>query len=112
MRGQHEVEQLRVPVVGREGPAVVEDDGPGVSASPVLVVDLRAVFDGDVGNDRSSGSCGWVRSIRACSRQPRHPLTRSYICTDVRGGAASEPKAMRHCGTLQLRDGKFNCFRF
>ena len=86
VRGQHEVEQLCVPVVGREGPAVVEDDGLGVDAAPVLVVDLRAVFGGDVGNDRSSGSCAWVRSIRACSRQPRHPLTRSYICTDVRGG--------------------------
>jgi hypothetical protein len=58
-----EVEQLRVPVVGREGPAVVEDDGLGVGAAPVLVVDLRAVFGGDVGHDRSSGSCGWVRSI-------------------------------------------------
>ena len=40
-----EKQQLGVPVVGRQGPAVAEHDG--LTASPVLVEDLRAIRGGD-----------------------------------------------------------------
>src|SRR5690606_18079436 len=38
-----EVEQLRVPVVAAERPAVMEHDGPAVARAPVLVGDGNAV---------------------------------------------------------------------
>ena len=42
-----EIEQLRVPVVGAERPAVVENKRLCVSGTPVLVEDLDAVLGGD-----------------------------------------------------------------
>src|SRR5918996_5004480 len=39
----HEVEHLGVPVVGAQGPAMMEDEGLRVLGAPVLVVDLRIV---------------------------------------------------------------------
>ena len=33
-----EVEQLRVPVVGAQGPAMMEDDGLRVPGAPILIV--------------------------------------------------------------------------
>ena len=45
-----EIEHLRVPVVGAERPAVVEDDGLGVLRAPVLVEDLDTVLSGDRGH--------------------------------------------------------------
>lgn len=47
-------QQLRVPVVRRQRPAVVEHDRLGVLGAPVLEVDLRAVFGGDESHDRTS----------------------------------------------------------
>src|ERR1700761_472012 len=40
-----EEQHLRVPVIGRERPAVAEDNG--LAAAPILVVDLRAILDGN-----------------------------------------------------------------
>ncbi|MND79544.1 hypothetical protein D3C80_712890 [compost metagenome] len=42
-----EEQHLRVPVVGRKRPAVMEDDRLGILRTPVLVKDLRAVLGGD-----------------------------------------------------------------
>jgi len=41
-----EVEHLRVPIVGTQGPTVMEDDR--LAGAPVLVEDLDAVFGGIV----------------------------------------------------------------
>jgi hypothetical protein len=41
-----EEEHLRIPIVGRERPAVREDDR--LPAAPVLIENLRAVVHGDV----------------------------------------------------------------
>ena len=43
----HEEQHLRVPVVRRQRPAVVEHDRLGVLGTPILVEDLDAVFGGD-----------------------------------------------------------------
>src|SRR2546425_11722201 len=40
-----EEQQLRVPIIGRQRPAVAEHDG--LTFAPVLVEDLNAVFGGD-----------------------------------------------------------------
>src|SRR5258708_24631067 len=42
---RQEEHHLRVPVIGRQGPAVMEYDG--LAAAPILVVDLRAVLGCD-----------------------------------------------------------------
>lgn len=44
-----EEQHLGVPVVGAQRPAVVEHDG--LSGAPILVEDLRAVFDLDAVHD-------------------------------------------------------------
>src|SRR5215468_4573594 len=49
-----EVEHLRVPVIGAQGPAMMEDDGLRVLRTPRLVVDGRSVLDGDRVHLRSS----------------------------------------------------------
>jgi hypothetical protein len=41
-----EEHQLRIPVVGTKGPAVVKNNG--LSAAPILVKDLGTVFRGDI----------------------------------------------------------------
>jgi hypothetical protein len=43
----HEVEQLSVPIVSTQRPAVVKDDGLRIAGTPVLVEDLDAVRGGD-----------------------------------------------------------------
>jgi hypothetical protein len=45
-----EEEQLGVPIVRAQRPAVVEDDGLGVLRPPVLVVDIDAVASSDRGH--------------------------------------------------------------
>src|ERR1700720_1844004 len=47
---------LRVPVIGRQRPAVAEDDG--LTFAPVLVEDLNAVF----GRDRTHGGISFALS--------------------------------------------------
>ncbi|MNF07008.1 hypothetical protein D3C80_2070830 [compost metagenome] len=39
-----EEQHLRVPIVRRQGPAVMEDDRLGILRAPVLVKDFSAVF--------------------------------------------------------------------
>jgi hypothetical protein len=41
------IEQLRIPIVSAQRPSVVEDDRLGALRSPVLKVDISAVFGGD-----------------------------------------------------------------
>src|SRR5262245_57864679 len=41
-----EIEHLRVPVVGAQGPAVMEDQRLGISGAPVLVENLNAILCG------------------------------------------------------------------
>src|SRR3712207_923891 len=53
-----EVEHLRIPVVGAEGPSMMEDDRLGVLRAPVLVVDFRAVFRRDGAHDYGSFARG------------------------------------------------------
>src|SRR3954447_20950738 len=64
-----EEQQLGVPVVGRERPAVAEDDG--LSGAPVLVVDLDAVGGGDGGHGSSSGGAGAGCRASGARRPPR-----------------------------------------
>ena len=40
-----EEQHLRVPIIGRQRPAVAEHDG--LTFAPVLIIDFRAVFGGD-----------------------------------------------------------------
>src|SRR5690606_10973377 len=56
-----EVEHLRVPAVGAQRPAVVEDDGLAVPRAPILVVDLGTVVARDRGHGRlpSSATTGY-----------------------------------------------------
>jgi hypothetical protein len=66
---QEKEHHLRVPVIGRQGPAVAEDDG--LAASPVLVEDFRAVCSGD----RPHGlppldGCGPTLTITGCQCLP------------------------------------------
>ncbi len=49
-----EEQHLRVPVVGREGPAVMEDDG--LTVTPILVEDLDTIFGRDCAHGISSSS--------------------------------------------------------
>ncbi len=42
-----EIHHLRIPVVGRQGPAVVEDEGLSLLRAPILEIDLGAVLSGD-----------------------------------------------------------------
>jgi hypothetical protein len=48
-----EKQHLRIPIVGRERPAVAEHDR--LTFAPVLVENLRAVFGGDGGHGGSPG---------------------------------------------------------
>src|SRR5260370_17033875 len=55
-----EEQHLRVPIIGRQRPAVAEHDG--LTPAPVLVEDLHAVFGGDRGHrTRSLGTSGGGR---------------------------------------------------
>ena len=61
-----EIEHLRIPVVGAEGPAMMEDDRLGVLRAPVLEVDFRAVFGRDGAHDHGSFARGkgWNDCVR------------------------------------------------
>src|SRR5437660_12652383 len=55
-----EEQHLRVPIIGRQRPAMAEHDG--LTFAPVLVEDLNAVFGGDrVHRTRSLGTSGGGR---------------------------------------------------
>src|SRR5262245_54070211 len=53
----HEVEQLRIPVVAAQGPAVMQDDS--LTRAPVLIEDLNAILCGD--RAHCCRSFAWVR---------------------------------------------------
>ncbi len=57
-----EEHQLRVPIVGRERPAVMEDDRLGVARPPVLVEDFGTVAGGDEGMAPVLRGSGLARS--------------------------------------------------
>ena len=58
-----EVEQLGIPVVGAERPAVVEVNGLGVPWPPVFLEGFHAIFRRDEAHDRFS-------SVMSLRRQP------------------------------------------
>src|SRR5438034_754973 len=72
-----EEEHLRVPVVGAERPAMMEDDRLGVLWAPVLVIDFGVVF----GCDDAHGLCSYwwgekstlMKAIRAGRRRVAAP---------------------------------------
>jgi hypothetical protein len=43
----HEVEQLRVPVIGTQRPAMMEDERLSVLGTPIFVEDLNAILGGN-----------------------------------------------------------------
>jgi hypothetical protein len=45
---RHEVEQLRVPVIGTQRPTMMEDERLGVLGTPIFVEDLNAILGGDI----------------------------------------------------------------
>src|SRR5260370_7387619 len=71
-----EEQHLRVPIIGRQRPAVAEHDG--LTPAPVLVEDLHAVFGGDRGHrTRSLGTSGGGRPrLGICGNRPRPPCCR------------------------------------
>ena len=63
-----EVEELGVPVVGTEGPAVMEDERLGGLWSPVFEGELDTVFGGDGLHERISFGDSWmVSSVTGCA---------------------------------------------
>src|SRR5690242_11204787 len=48
------IEQLRIPVVAAQRPTVMKDNWLGTLGTPVLVVDISAVFGGDRTHDTGS----------------------------------------------------------
>src|ERR1700681_1251933 len=72
-----EEQHLRVPVIGRQRPAMAEYDG--LASAPVLVVDFGAVFGGDGWHCstplllRHSLTCECASGGPTCSRGPRVP---------------------------------------
>src|SRR5262249_21738733 len=59
----HKVEQLRIPVVAAQGPAVMQDDS--LTRAPVLIEDLNAILCGD--RAHRLRSFAWVRKKKAGS---------------------------------------------
>src|SRR6267143_862076 len=82
-----EEQHLRIPIIGRERPAVAEHDG--LTFAPVLVEDLNAVFGGDrVHRTRSFRTGGGSRN-----RRRRH-------CCGGKRGAAAHQKLSARCATF------------
>jgi hypothetical protein len=44
----HEVEHLRVPVIGTQRPTMMEDESLGVLGTPIFVEDLNAILGGNI----------------------------------------------------------------
>src|SRR5438132_12269198 len=87
-----EEQHLRVPIIGRQRPAVAEHDG--LTFAPVLVEDLNAVFGGDrVHRTRSlaTGGGGRPRPGLCWNRRRRH-------CRGGKRGGAAEPQVSARCG--------------
>src|SRR5258708_5013683 len=89
-----EEQHLRVPIIGRQRPAVAEHDG--LTLAPVLVEDLNAVFGGDRGRrTRSLGTSGGGRPCLGLSGKRR----RRYCCAGKRDGARDQEVSPR-CATF------------
>ena len=100
-----EEQHLRVPVVGRQRPAVAEHDG--LTLAPVLVEDLNAVLGGDRGHDAPRFGVeflGWhtqpvASAWRSRSSMPSRGTARSQQCriiapdraTSARRGDGRDP---------------------
>jgi hypothetical protein len=86
-----EEHHLRIPVVGREWPAVAEHDR--LPLAPILVEDLNAVFGGDGGHLIVSVAfarvCGGVRGCGCANRRDPERRSGGY------GGAANQNVASR-----------------
>ena len=70
-----EEQHLRVPIIGRQRPAVAKHDR--LTFAPVLVKDLNAVFGGDRASDRKAlnSQC----KIYSLTVRARHPLASSKL---------------------------------
>src|SRR2546426_11746419 len=76
-----EEHHLRVPIIGRQRPAMAEHDG--LTLAPVLVEDLNAIF----GGDRVHGMRSLVTSGGGRPRLSIRGQRRRYCCRSKRGGA-------------------------
>src|SRR5438309_6468616 len=89
-----EEQHLRVPIIGRQRPAVAEHDG--LTFVPVLVEDLNAVFGGDrVHSTRcwATGGGGRPRPGICGNRRRRH-------CRGGKRGGAADQKVSARCATI------------
>src|SRR2546422_8855666 len=85
-----EEQHRRVPIIGRQRPAMAEHDG--LTFAPVLVEDLNAVFGGDrVHGTCSLGTSGGGRPRLSVRGQRR----RRYCCRPKRGGARDQEVSAR-----------------
>ena len=87
-----EEHHLRVPVIGRQGPAMAEHDG--LTISPVLVEDLRAIRGGDRAHGVLLPAAGYQRlaALAPCARSGNVPcacLIATFLVTN------SRPKVIR-----------------
>src|SRR5713226_4283874 len=97
-----EEQHLRVPIIGRQRPAVAEDDG--LTFTPVFVVDLRAVIGSDCGHRIASFVTVGERA------SPPRPFCRSGT---VQGEVRAEPIRTRPsikclCATTMSATGRYH----
>src|SRR5712671_242391 len=79
-----EEQHLRVPIIGRQRPAVAKDDG--LTFAPVLVVDLRPIF---------RRNCRHVMFSFALIPSPPTPCCQPQVALAPNSGALSEIRSSR-----------------
>src|SRR5580658_8763109 len=85
-----EKQHLRIPIVRRERPSMVEDDR--LAVAPILVIDLCSIFCSDERHGPSSCLLGGVRLLLSSRRRrqarsqqmPRELRLRRLACLDER----------------------------